>query len=91
MAGLEVDPALFHQAHGFFRTAGHALEDQGPDDGTPKGAGHAFPGDGRAGMEDQVLAHTRDNVDGPAHAYQVGAGLYNALSCRAVGVFYVHG
>jgi len=63
MAGRELDCARRGHFFRLFRRLGQTLVHERADGGAPLRAAHARPGNRRAGVEDEVFLHPRDDVD----------------------------
>ena len=90
VAGLQLDFARLDQGLGLCFVFGPAFEDERAGDGALHRTGRPIPLDGRACVQQQVLVHTRDDVDGLAHTHQHRAGFHHTIDSFGIGFVDVH-
>jgi len=81
MAGLEAYPARGGEVFRFRRTRREPFVHEAAQDRPPERAAHVLPCDGRAGVQNQVAGHARDDVEGGTDSGHGRLGRQDA-SCR---------
>ncbi len=90
VAGLQIDLSRFHQRTRFSFVSGLSVEDQRAGDGTAHRSRCPLPGDGRAGVQQEIVPHSGNHVPRLAQPHQHRVGFHHTFYGLGVCFFDVH-
>jgi hypothetical protein len=88
MIGFKPDGSGFEKPGRFFRAISPAFKEHSADHGTPLGAAHLLPIDGRAGMKDHSILESGNDFSGWCDVDQDGfCGIDSSYGLRICSLY----